>query len=84
MLVADGEVDVSLAIAGGIQSTLYQVFLHRRAWSLGIAVEQQESLRQLTVVQAFGLQHVGSHGLVVTGSYQFLDTLALVLLTGCV
>ena len=44
-------------------------------------MEQQQSLRQLSVVQTLGLQHVGGYSLVLTIGHQCLDALALVLLT---
>ena len=84
MLVTNGKVHVSLTIRGSIQGTFHQVFLHRRTSTLGIVVEQQQSLGQLSVVQSLSLQHVGCNGLVVTLSYERLDTLALILLAGSI
>ena len=78
MLVAHGEVHVGLAVAGGIKRTLDEMLLHRRAGSLGILVKEQHALRQLAVVQAFLVQHVGHHSLVVALSHQLLHTLAVV------
>ena len=44
-------------------------------------MEEQQALRQLSVVQALRLQHVGSHSLVLAFGNEGLDALALVLLT---
>ncbi len=82
MLMGDGEMDMSLAVRSGIEGTLYQVFLHRGAGTFGIGMEEEHALRQLSVVQALGLEHVGSDSLVVTGSEEGGDILSLVLLTG--
>ena len=60
------------------------MFLHRCARPLGILVEEQQALRQLTVVQTIGLQHVGSHSLVVAIGDERLDALAFVLLAGSI
>ena len=43
-------------------------------------MEEQQSLRQLTVVQSLGLQHIGSNGLEFTLGNECLDALAFVLL----
>ena len=81
VLVADGEVYVSLTIRGSIQCSLYQVLLHRGAWTFRIVMEQEQTLGQLTVVQSLGCQHIGRNGLVVTLRLQRLDTLTIILLT---
>ena len=78
VLVAHGEVHVGLAVAGSIERTLHEMLLHRRAGTLGILVEEQHALRQLTVVQAFLVQHVGHHSLVVALSHQLLHALAVI------
>ena len=52
--MADGEMYVRLTVAGSIERTLDQMFLHRSARSLGIVVEQEQALGQLTVVQSLG------------------------------
>lgn len=80
MLVADGEVDMSLPIRGSIECALYEMLLHRCARSFCIVVEEQQSLWQLSVVQSLCLQHVGSDSLVVTLGNECLDALALILL----
>ena len=80
MLVRHGEVDVGLAVRGGIERSLHQMLLHRRASTLGVVVEQEQALGQLSVVQSLGFQHLGGHGLVVAGSHQLLHALAAVLL----
>ena len=79
MLVADGEVHVGLAIAGSIERTLHQVLFHGRAGTLGILVEEQHALRQLSVVESLLVEHVGHHGLVVALGHELLDALAIVL-----
>lgn len=80
VLVADGEVDMSLPIRGSIECALYEMLLHRCARSFCIVVEEQQSLWQLSVVQSLCLQHVGSDSLVVTLGNECLDALALILL----
>ena len=80
MLVTHGEVYVCFSVAGSIECALYQMLFHRCAWTLGILVEQQQSLWKLSVVQSLGLQHVGGNGLVFPLCHQSLDALALVLL----
>ena len=75
---------VSLAIRSGIEGTLYQVFLHRCASTLWIVVEQKQALRQLSIVQTLGFEHVGCNGLVITFSNERLDALAVVLLAGSI
>ena len=79
VLVTDGEVYVSLAIGCSIKGTLYQMLLHRCACTLGILVEQQQALWQLTVVQSLGFQHVGCYSLIVALGHQGLDAFTLVL-----
>ena len=75
---------MSLAIGSSIERTLNEVFLHRGTWAIGILVEEQQALGQLTIVQTLGLQHIGSHSLVVTLGHEGLDALAVVLLTGSI
>ena len=77
--MANGEVYCSLALACRIKSTLYEMFLHRSAWSLGVFVEQKHSLRQLTVVESFGFQHVCSHLFITSICDELLDTHSCVL-----
>ena len=73
--------DVCLTIRGGIKCTLYEMFLHWGTSSLGILVEEQQTLGQLTIVQTFSFQHIGSDGFVFAFSDKSLDAFALVLLT---
>ena len=40
VLVADGKVDMSLAVAGSVQCTFYQMLFHGSAGTFGIFVEQ--------------------------------------------
>ena len=82
VLVAYGEVDVSLAVGGGVEGALHKVLLHGRARSLWVVVEEQQALWQLSVVESFGLEHVGGHSLVVTLGHESLDVLSLILLAG--
>ena len=78
VLMGDGEVDVGLAVAGGIEGALDEVLLHRRARTVLVVVEQEQSFRQLTVVQSFGVEHVGDNGLVVAVGDELHDFLAVV------
>ena len=84
MLVTDSEMHVGLAIRSSIQSTLDQVFLHRRTRTLSVVMEQQQALGQLSVVQSLSLQHIGGNSLVVALGDECLDALAIVLLAGCI
>ena len=84
VLVRNGEMHVGLAISGSIECTFDQVFLHRSTRTLRIVVEQEQALRQLTIVQSFSLQHVGSNSLEVTLLNQRLDALAIVLLANSI
>ncbi len=49
-----------------------------------IAVELQETLRQLAIVETIGTQHIAYHGLVVTLCDECIYTLALIDMTGIV
>ena len=80
MLVANCEMHVCLTLRCCVQCTLYKVFFHWRACSFSIFVEQEHALRQLTVVQSFRLEHVGSHCLVVAFAYECVNVLALIFL----
>ena len=80
----DGEVNMSLTIACGIEGTFHQMLLHRRASTLRILVEQEQAFWQLAVVQPICLEHVGSDGLVFPFSNEGLDALAFVLLADSV
>ena len=75
MLRGNGEVQVALASAGGIQGALHQVLLHGRADLVGIAVEQQQALGLVAVVEAFGLKEVAHHQLVIAGSRLGLEVI---------
>ena len=82
---AHGKVDLRLSLRAGIESSLGQVFLQGRTHaSVGIAVEEQESLGKLAIVEAFGLEHVGHHVLVAASCHQRVYTLALVALASLV
>ena len=82
VLMTHREVHVGLSVAGCIERTFHQMFFHGGTRTFGILVEQEHSLGQLTVVQAFCLQHRGSNGLVLPIGHQGFHTLALVLQTG--
>ena len=84
MLVRDGEVDVSLAVGAGVACALHEVLLHGRARPVLIAVEAEQALRQLAVVEAALLQQVGHDGLVSSRGQQVVDSLALILQAGSV
>src|SRR5574344_552035 len=79
MLMTHCEVDVGLTVGCGIKGSLHEMFLHRSARSLGIFVEEQHTLGQLSVVESLSLEHLGSHSLVVAFGQQGGDVLALVL-----
>lgn len=72
------EVDVCLAVGGCIQRCFNQMFLHRRARTVGIAVKEQQSLGQLTIVQPLGSEHVAHDSLVVAVLKHRLDVLAII------
>ena len=72
---------MGLTIRSCIERTFNQVLLHRGTGTLGIVVEQEQTLGQLSIVQSFSSQHVGSNSLEVTLLNQRLDALAIVLLT---
>ena len=80
MLVRNCEVNVSLTIRACIESCLYQVLLHRSAWTILVVVEQQQSLWQLAIVQALSLEHILSNSLILAISHQSLDVLTLIFL----
>ena len=84
VLMTHREMHVGFTIAGCIERTFHQVFFHGGTRTFGIFVEQEHTLGQLTVVQAFCFQHRGSNGLVLPIGYQGFHTLTLVLQTGCV
>ena len=76
--MADSEVHVGFPIGACIERSLDEVLLHWSAWSVRIAVEKQQSLWQLTVVQALGVEHVGNDSLVLACSQQLLETFTVV------
>src|SRR5574344_304520 len=80
MLVTHRKMDICLTVAGSIHGTFYQMFLHRRTRSVAISVEQEQSLRQLTVVQSFLFKHIGYHLFIFPGSHERFDILTLILL----
>ena len=84
VFVRYSEVNMCLAIRCSIERTLYQMFLHWCAWALGILMEEQQTLWQLTVVQSLSFQHIGGYSLIVAFCYERLDTLALILLASCI
>ena len=60
------------------------MLLERSARSLGICVEQQQSLGQLSVVQSFWIEHRSSHLLVVARFHQLVHTFGIQALAGFV
>ena len=72
---------MSLTVRSCIESSLYEMLLHRSACTILVFVEEKQTLWQLTVVETLGLKHVGCHSLIVTIGDESFDTLALVLLT---
>ena len=78
----DCEVYMGLTVRCCIEGTFHQMFLHRRTRSLSIVMEQQQALRQLTVVQTLSFQHVSCNSLIITLGHQFLDALAVIFLAG--
>ena len=57
------------------------MLFHRSARTVGIVMEEQKTLGQLTIVESLGLQHVGNHSLIVALRNQGVNTFAFVLLT---
>ncbi len=80
MLMAHGEMHISLIPTLCIESALYEMFLHRSARTFRIVVEEQQTLWQLSVVESALVQHVLHYSLVVALGDEFLDSLAIVLL----
>ena len=62
-----------------IHSPFGQVLFHGRTYTVGIGVEQQQTFRQLAIVQSFAFQQVGNDSLVGTFSYQSRNVLTFVL-----
>ena len=60
------------------------MLLERSAHAVFISVEEQQALRQLSVVKAPRLEHIGNNSLVVAGSNKGCDVLALILYASCV
>ena len=77
--MAHGEVDIGLVVGGGIERTLDEVLLHRCACALGIVVEKEHALGQLSVVESLLEEHVGHHLLILAFLDEVFDALALVL-----
>ena len=80
MIVRHSEVDISLAVGAGIKSSFHKVLLHRSARTILIRVEQEQALRQLTVVQALSLEQVGHHLLVVASLSEVAHASSVVVL----
>ena len=81
VVVRNGEVNIGLAIRSSIEGCLNEMLLHRGARAFLVVVEQQQALRQLTVVKAFLHQHLTGDGFVIALIEQLADALALVLAT---
>ena len=60
------------------------MLLERSAHAVFISVEEQQALRQLSVVKAPRLEHIGNNSLVVAGSNKGSNVLALILYASCV
>ena len=81
MVVRNGKVDIGLAVTAGIERSLNQVLLHRRAnLFVGILMKLQQALRQLTIVESAFLQQICHHCLVLACLDQVAYAAALVLL----
>ena len=72
---------VCLLVAFRITCCLNQMFLHRRAHSVIIGMEEEQTFRQLSVVQSFLVQQGGNNCLVVSVGYQFVGGFAFLLQT---
>ena len=77
MVVAHGEVDIGLAARTGIECRLDEMLLHRRARAVGIVVEEEQPLGQLSVAQPLAFEQEGHDGLVFAGGKQGLKVFAL-------
>ena len=57
----------------GIHGTFSQMFFHGSTDRFTCPVEQQQTFRQLSVIQPFGIQQIGNHRLIIAGSDQCRD-----------
>ena len=60
----NGEVESHVAVGAGIFHPFHEVLFERRARSVGIAMELQQSLGQTAVIESFGQQQTGHYFLV--------------------
>ena len=81
MVVRDCEVDVRLTVRTSIQCCFNKMFLHRCTRTILILMEQQQTLRQLTIVQTLCLKQVCYNSLILAVLNKITNTLAFVLLT---
>lgn len=78
MVVRHSEVDVRLPIGTGIQCPFHEMLLERCADAVIVAVEEQEPLRQLSVVETLGIEQVGYDSLVLPLTHKRTDVLMVV------
>ena len=84
MFVGNGKVNVCLTLAFCIESALYKMFFHWGASSLVIVMEQQHTLRQLSVVHTISAEHILNYSLVLAVGNEFFNSLTFVLLAHCI
>ena len=80
MVVRNGEMDVGIAVGAGIESSLYEMLLHRSARSVLILMEEEEALGQLTVIEALSLEEVSHDSLIFASLGKVAYATAVVLL----
>ena len=62
-----------------IHRTLSQMLLHRRAYAFGIGMEQQQALRQLTIIQALSFQQIRYDLFILACRFQCRDVFTRIL-----
>ena len=83
MVVRNREVNVSLTVRASIERCFYEMLLHRSARTILVLMEQQQALRQLTIVQALCLKQVCYDSLILAVLDKVANTFAFVLLALC-
>ena len=78
MLAADSEVHLCLSPTACIESGFREMFLDRCLRAIIIAMELQQALRKLTVVQTFLAKHILNDGLVVSFLEERINAFAFV------
>ena len=82
---ADREMQLHLSLSiGSIEGAFFQMLLESLAHALRRAVEGQETLRKLSVVETLWKKKVGYNRLVLTGSNEVINAFSFVLDTGFV